>query len=198
MHARMLLLAGALTLTATSALAQTTATGRRSGWSENHPVALGPRVSAWVGGDYSAPGVGGHLKLRPFDWVGVEAFSDNFALMEGDVVRHDHVIGFSLYFPSLLGSNRWFVSPTLGTCVDFRFAHNLNGDNPATKDILFGLHGGLMAELFVWHGFAVELDATVYAYLGHDTGVERWTSRISNDLEVTWNGLLLGSINYWF
>jgi hypothetical protein len=98
----------------------------------------------------------------------------------------------------LIGDQRFFISPTLGSCVDFRFVRPLDGDRPATRDILFGVHGGLMAELYVWHGFAVELDATAYAYIGHDTGAERWTSRISNHLEVSWNGLFLASINYWF
>jgi hypothetical protein len=169
----------------------------RNGWSENHPIAIGTRASGWIG-DYAAPGVGGHLKIRPFEWIGVETFADNFAMSVGDAVRHDHVIGFSLFLPSLIGDRRFFVSPTLGSCVDFRFVRPLEGDRPATRDILFGVHGGLMAELFVWHGFAVELDATVYAYLGHDTGTERWTSRISNHLEVSWNGLFLAGINYWF
>ncbi len=169
----------------------------RKGWAENHPIALGSRASGWVG-DYSAPGLGGHLKIRPFEWVGVEAFADNFAMSAHDTFRHDHVIGFSLFFPSLLGSRSFFVSPTLGSCVDFKFLHPLDGERPKTRDILFGVHGGLMSELFLWHGFAIELDATVYAYIGHDTGTERWTSRISNNFEVSWNGLFLGSINYWF
>ena len=169
----------------------------RNGWSEDHPIAIGTRASGWIGG-YAAPGVGGHLKIRPFEWVGVETFADNFAMKVGEDVRHDHVIGFSLFFPSLIGDRRFFVSPTLGSCVDFRFHEPLDGDRPKTRDILFGIHGGLMSELFVWHGFAVELDATVYAYIGHDTGTERWTSRISNTLEVSWNGLFLASLNYWF
>jgi hypothetical protein len=169
----------------------------REGWSPNHPIALGSRASGWVG-DYSAPGIGGHLKIRPFEWIGVEAFADNFALKSEDTFRHDHVIGFSLYLPSLIGNNSFFVSPTLGSCVDFRFEHPLEGDRPAARDILFGVHAGVMAEWFVWQGFALEANATVYGYLGHDTGTERWTSRISNHLEVSWNGLFLASVNYWF
>jgi hypothetical protein len=172
-------------------------TSATSAQAEFSPVALGTRASGWFGG-YSAPGLGGHIKLRPFEWVGVEAFLDNFAMTQEEAIRHDHVIGFSLFFPSLLGNRSFYVSPTLGTCVDFRFAHPTEGDQPATKDILFGLHGGLMAELFVWRGIALELNATVYAYLGHETELERWTSRISNDLQITWNGLLVGTLNYWF
>ncbi len=180
------------TLVALSLLSPTA----RRGWSADHPIAMGTRASGWVG-DYSAPGLGGHLKIRPFEWIGVETFADNFAMVQQETVRHDHVIGFSLYLPSLIGTQTFFVSPTLGSCVDFRFEHPLD-DRPKTRDILFGIHGGLMAEVFIWHGFALELDATVYGYIGHDTGTERWTSRISNHLEVSWNGLFLGSINYWF
>src|SRR5688572_12090498 len=155
----------------------------RKGWSEDHPIAIGTRASGWIG-DYAAPGVGGHLKIRPFEWVGVETFSDNYVMTHAGSLRHAHVIGFSLFFPSLIGSRSFFLSPPLGSCVDFRFVHPDDG-GPRARDVVFGIHGGLMAELFVWNGFAVELDAIVYAYIGHDTGTERWTSRISNHLEVS-------------
>jgi hypothetical protein len=182
---------------ALSSLVTSNAFARDRGWADNHPIAIGARASGWFGG-YNAPGVGGHLQMRPFEWVGVETFADSFAMGSAEAVRHDHVIGFGLYFPTLIGTRSFFVSPALGTCVDFRFQHDLASDRPAARDILFGIHAGAMAELYVWHGFAVELSAKAYAYIGHDSGHDRWTTRISNNLELTWQGQLLGGINYYF
>jgi hypothetical protein len=34
-------------------------------WSPKHPVALGVRGLVWAG-EYTAPGVGGHLRIRPW------------------------------------------------------------------------------------------------------------------------------------
>lgn len=163
----------------------------------DHEVGLGTRAGSWIG-TYAAPGVGGHLKLRLFEDIGIEAFSDNFARIQDHAWRHDHVIGFSLYAPSLIAGDSWFIAPTLGTCVDFRFAHPIDSDAPSTSDILFGVHGGLMAEAFVGYGFSFEATATMYAYIGHESDVQRWSAEISNELGVTPLGLVLASVNYYF
>lgn len=169
----------------------------RGAFSLDHPFALGGRVSSWMGG-YFAPSLGGHIKLRPWEWVGVEAFSDNFLRVQDDAWRHDHVIGFSLYAPSLIGNDVWYVAPSFGMCVDFRFAHPTEGDRPSVSDILFGVHGGLMFERFVAWGFSVQANATLYAYLGHESSVERWSATLSNDLHVTPIGLVTAGVNYYF
>lgn len=157
---------------------------------------MGGRAASWVG-SYVAPGVGGHLKVRPWRTFGLELFSDNFLRPQEGALRHDHVIGFSGYFPSLFGSDRFFVAPTAGACVDFRFAHPSAEDAPSVSDVLFGVHGGLMAELFLPHGFSLELDATITTYLGHDSGVDRWSAVLSNDLKVSAIGLALFSVNLY-
>ena len=170
---------------------------RDDAWSAEHPFGLGGRASSWVG-PYFAPSVGGHLKFRPWDFIGVEAFNDNFVRLQDGAWRHDHVIGFSLYAPSLIAGRSWFVAPSLGTCVDFRFAHPSETDAPSASDVLFGIHGGLMAELFVENGFSFELNATYYAYLGHEADVERWSASLSNDLQLSGVGLITAGVNYYF
>jgi hypothetical protein len=143
--------------------------------------AIGGRAGSWLG-PYNSPGVGGHLKFLFVDWLGIETFSDNFVWVQEDAWRHDHVIGFSLYAPTLLAGQRWYVSPSFGNCVDFRFAHPIHGDAPSVSDILFGLHGGLMGEAFIGHQLSVQAAATVFAYVGHDATVERWSATVSNAL----------------
>jgi hypothetical protein len=168
-----------------------------SGWDPDTTLAIGTRAGAWVG-PYAAPGAGGHIKLRPWSWVGVELFSDNFAWRQEDAWRHDHVIGFSLFAPSLVAGRGWYVAPTFGACVDFRFAHPDQAQAPGTSDILFGVHGGAMAEVFVLEGFAFEVNAALYGYVGHETGLERWSARVSNALGGSAVGLLTAGVNYWF
>lgn len=162
-----------------------------------HGVAIGVRGSGWVG-PYAAPGLGGHIKVRPWEALGIELFSDNFAMRQEDAWRHDHVIGFSLYAPSLITGEEWFLAPTFGACVDFRFAHPDQAEAPSTSDILFGLHAGAMLEVFLLEDFAFEANGTVYSYLGHETGLERWSARVSNELGVSWVGLVTAGFNYWF
>ncbi len=169
---------------------------RPDAWSADHPIAIGTRASGWFG-DYFAPGLGGHIKIRPWSWLGVELFSDNFARPQDGVWRHDHVIGFSAYLPAILAGDDWFIGPSLGACVDFRFAHP-EGETPSTSDILFGVHGGLMAELFLANGFSMQMNATVYAYIGHETEFERWSAQISNELQVAPQGLVTAGLNYYF
>lgn len=168
-----------------------------SGWDPAHKVALGARASSWVG-PYSAPGAGGQIKLRPWQALGVELFSDNFAWRQSEAWRHDHVIGFSLYLPTLVAGEGWFLAPSGGACVDFRFAHPDRAGAPGTSDVLFGVHGGLMLEVFLLEGFSAQLNATGYAYLGHQTGVQGWSARVSNQLSTSGVGLVTGGLNYWF
>jgi hypothetical protein len=168
----------------------------RQQWSPDHPIAIGGRVSSWVG-DYFAPSLGGHLKLRPWAALGIEAFNDNFVMLQDQAWRHDHVIGFSAYAPSLITGTAWFLAPSAGMCVDFRFAHPTRSDAPSSSDILFGVHGGLMFELFVDYGFSFQANATVTGYLGHESGVSRWSATLSNELHVTPIGLITAGLNYY-
>jgi len=168
-----------------------------SGWDSQHKLALGARASGWMG-PYAAPGAGGHIKVRPWEVLGIELFSDNFATRQREAWRHDHVIGFSLYAPSLIAGSGWFLAPTAGACVDFRFAHPDLAGAPSTSDVLFGVHGGLMLEVFLLEGFSAEFNATMYGYLGHQTGLERWSAKVSNGLSTSAVGLATAGVNYWF
>lgn len=140
--------------------------------------ALGTRTGVWTG-PYTAPGLGGDLELTILDALGVDLFSDNFAMI-GPTLRHDHVIGFSLFAPTLLATSDFFVSPTFGACVDFRFEHA--DDAPSSSSVLFGVHAGARAKAFVLYDFAFHVSAEGYLYFGNPGERSGWTVRPTDGL----------------
>ncbi|MEZ4318075.1 MAG: hypothetical protein R3F61_11245 [Myxococcota bacterium] len=159
------------------------------------PIKLGSRAGVWTG-PYSAPAVGGHIKLAPSNGVGLEGFADHTLRVGQGVARHDHVIGFSAFAPALLGTERWYVSPTIGSCVDFRIDSPLADRTPSSSDVLFGVHGGGMAEVALGRGWSLETTATAFLYVGNETGVGDWTASASNKLHSSAVAQVLGSLNY--
>lgn len=171
----------------------------RGAYSPEHPVALGTRTALWQAG-YSAPGLGGHIKFQPKHKVGVEGFWNSFARPIDSVLRHDHVIGFHLYSP-LIGNTRRSLSPTFGSCVDFRYASPIGekkGQAPTAADIRFGVHAGLMAEAYLWGGFALEASASLFGYWGNDAGVDGWSAVADNRLNFSPVGQFSAGLNYYF
>ncbi len=161
----------------------------------SHPVALGSRIEAWTG-PYTSPALGGHIKLKPHESFGVEGFMDHTLQLAGGIARHDHVIGFSLYTPAILGDHRWFLSPTLGACVDFRADTPFQDRGPSNADILFGTHAGAMLELAVGEGWSVELDGQGFVYWGNQIATDSWSATASNRLHATAVFQSVASINY--
>ncbi|MCB9675088.1 MAG: hypothetical protein H6737_08220 [Alphaproteobacteria bacterium] len=159
------------------------------------PFKLGSRAGAWTG-PYSAPAVGGHIKIAASEAVGLEGFMDHTLVVASGVARHDHVIGFSAYTPKLLGNEWSYISPTIGACVDFRVDTPFADRLPSNTDVLFGAHAGAMAEMALGRGWSLELDALAFAYVGNAIGTGDWTAGASNKLHTSAVGQFLGSINY--
>lgn len=157
------------------------------------PLAIGSRAGVWTG-PYTSPALGGHVKLRASRLVGLEGFADHTLRVASGTARHDHVLGFSAYTP-LLGTERWFVSPTLGSCVDFRVDTPLTARVPGRTDVLFGAHTGAMAEVALGGGWSLETTATAFAYVGNSAGSADWTDAPSRGLRVSAVGQVLGSVN---
>lgn len=162
-----------------------------------HPVAVGVRMGAWTG-PYTSPALGGHLKLKPHRSFGVEAFADHTLRIADGIARHDHVIGFSLYTPVLVGSRRAYLSPTAGACVDFRVDTPVAERRPSSADILFGVHAGGMAEVAVGDGFSLEATADAFVYWGNQLDTAAWATTASPGLHPTAVAQLLASVNYAF
>lgn len=160
-----------------------------------HPMALGTRIGAWTG-PYSSPALGGHIKLKPTRALGFEGFMDHTLRLADGIARHDHIIGFSIYTPLLVGAERWFLSPTGGACVDFRVDTPFRERGPSNSDILFGVHGGAMVELAVGRGWSLETNAQAYVYWGNAIATDAWSASASTGLHPTAVLHLAGSINY--
>ena len=159
------------------------------------PFKLGSRAGVWTG-PYSAPALGGHIKIAASEAVGLEGFADHTLRIASGVARHDHVIGFSAYTPKLLGSETWYVSPTIGACVDFRIDSPLGDRAPSNTDVLFGTHAGGMAEVAIGRGWSQETTVTGFVYVGNETGTGDWTASSSNKLHASAVAQVLASLNY--
>lgn len=162
-------------------------------WSPRHPVALGLRGLVWAG-EYTAPGIGGHLRIRPWKRFGVELFADHTMQHQDPSWLHDNVIGFHTFFP-LLKATRFYIAPTVGACVDFRV---LAGPGPDVTDVRFAPHAGLQAEVHLIDGVALEVGGTFYAYLGNDVAKSGWTGSTSSRLQFTPTGQATVAVNYAF
>ncbi len=175
------------------ALADEAVAADAPGWRVERPVSIGARGGVW-GSDYTAGGVGGHLKIRPHRYLGWEGYADNFLRLSNDLALHDHVLGFSFFSP-LVGNARWFVGPSAGLCVDFRFADPLGTEAPTASDVLFGAHGGAMAEVYLVRSLSLELAGTVTRYVGNDVQVDGWTARAGNGLSGSTAGQVMAAVN---
>lgn len=158
------------------------------------PLALGNRAGVWSG-PYNAPSLGGHVKVRASRALGLTGFSDNTLRIRDGVARHDHVLGFAAYTP-LLGSDRAYVSPTIGSCVDFRLDSPLTERLTRKTDVLFGTHAGLTGEVALGRGWSLEANAMATAYFGNSRGGADWTAHASPGIHTTFAGQLLAGLNY--
>lgn len=163
--------------------------GARStaGWDPAHPVQIGANLGAWAG-QHAAPGVGGDLSLRPTAGFGLDLFWNSFASVQQPWLWHDHVIGFSLFAPSLLGSEGWFLAPTFGSCVDFRFQSPMAAGAPRASDVGFGVHGGGMLELHLGGPVSLEVESMATLYLDNGAMAEEWRVTASDRVRTRWVG----------
>jgi len=161
----------------------------------SRPLAVGTRMGAWTG-PYTAPALGGHVKLRASDAVGLTGFADHTLRIEQGIARHDHVIGFSAWSPALIGTDAWYLSPTVGACVDFRIDSPVAGQRtPANHDVLFGAHAGLTTEVALAPRLSAEANAQAFAYVGNAMATGDWTASSSPGLHPSAVVQLLGSLN---
>ena len=157
-------------------------------------IALGSRAGAWMG-PYQAPMLGGHLKVRASKALGLDGFADNALAIQHGVARHDHILGFSVYTPALIGKDSWYLSPAIGACVDFRLTTPLERA-AGNSDVLFGAHTGAIFEAALGRGWSFQTSATLYAYVGNDAKLDDWTASSSNRLHFSPVGQMVGGLNF--
>jgi hypothetical protein len=163
------------------------------GYEPERPWAIGVRAAGWRAG-YTAPGLGGQIQWRPAARLGVEAFWNSFALPQGGLLLHDHVVGFHAFAP-VAGGARWLLAPEAGLCVDFRFQSDLADAGPSSSDIRFGVHGGALAEVRLSSLFSVGLRGTAFGYWGNAAGVDGWSSTASPALAFSPVGQVTATLN---
>jgi len=158
------------------------------------PVALGARLGAWSG-PYQAPALGGHIKLRPTNGLGIEGFADHTLSVRTDLARHDHVIGFSLYAPALVGTERWYLAPSVGSCVTFRVDTPLGRRLPSNTDVLWGVHAGGMFEVALTERLSAQAQVQGFAYVGNQLATDDWSLDARPGL--SWSTVVqgIGSLN---
>lgn len=148
----------------------------------SRPVALGSRLGAWTG-PYQAPALGGQIKLRASEGLGLTGFADHTLAFADGFARHDHVIGFSVWTPALLGTEAAYLSPSAGACVDFRADSPVAGQRlPTQTDVLFGVHAGLTGEVALAPRLSAEANAQAFAYVGNRAGASGWAASSSPGL----------------
>ncbi|MFT4624304.1 MAG: hypothetical protein ACI8PZ_002963 [Myxococcota bacterium] len=162
------------------ALAPLAVAGPDLAFDPDHTVALGARGSVWVS-DYRSPGLGGHVDLRPWRNLGLQAFADHYALLGTEHTRHDYVLGFTLYRP-LVGGDTMFLAPTLGSCVDLSFQRDPTRQTPSSSDVQWGVHAGVMAQWAVEPWLLVQLTGSATAYIGNQTARDGWSTVASTGL----------------
>ena len=140
-------------------------------------------------GSYHAGGIGGRLRWEPFEFLGVEAYLEATLVdWPGGGLRHDYPNGFNVYAPIRFGDFR--LRPFFGFCDILSFVEPEQEGAPRADDVLFGLHGGIGAELAVHPMWSVFADAQVNAYFGHDRAAEGWTGGVDEELSFFWNAQL--------
>ncbi|MEQ1500978.1 MAG: hypothetical protein ABMB14_02050, partial [Myxococcota bacterium] len=97
-------------------------------------------------------------------------------------VRHDHPVGFDLYFPVGLHGPR--LKPFVGMCAVGSFIESKARDAPGADDVLFGAHAGLGLEVPAGDRFSAFLEARTIGWVGHDRAVQGWTGSVGSTLKA--------------
>lgn len=144
------------------------------------PVAIGGYALGWQG-SYGAAGLGGNLRLEPFEHLGVDLFAEHLMVETPSGYRHDHPIGFDAYVPVRV-SQTVRLRPLLGTCAVGSFLISTDPEAPGASDVLFGLHAGLGAELALADQLSAFAIGKAVGWMGHDRAVAGWSGQVGNEL----------------
>lgn len=175
---------------------------------EEGAIGLGARMDIWRGQQRQAPGIGGHLRLQPWKWTGLELFWDSFGRKEEiaqggqtgnreSALWHTHVIGFHLLFPLLNGAKTQ-AGPDLGACVAVEAWSPSSTPTPGIADLRFAPHLGLFLDHSLSTHWALGARATGFMYMGNRPQIEGWSATSSNRLHIEPTLQLTGSLTRWF
>lgn len=170
---------------------------------------IGARAGAWSGAQ-RAPSLGGHLRIQPWERVGIELFEQSAARPDArsEALWHQHVIGFHLLIPLLPegrpGATGGRPAPgatalgaTVGACVAAEALTPLQGDGPSVVDLRFAPHAGLFVEHGISRHWSAGLRATGFLYAGNAPALDGWTATTSNRLQLDPVRELHAAVTLW-
>lgn len=168
---------------------------RPPAWGPTHPFAVTVRAPVRLGEGYVFGGVGGQVRLRPFERLRLDLFFDNFMGQRDGTMRHDHEVGTTIQW-ALFSSERFVVYPMFGFCAMWAMLDP--HDAPGVSDIRFGIHGGVGAEVALGGGFSLALNVEAVPYFGHTMKAYDRTAFVENGMTVMPTGQANLGLSYWF
>lgn len=166
-----------------------------AGYSPAHPLAVGVRSAVWLQRSLE-PGLGGHLRWRPFSWVGVELSTDHFFSVNQAIARRDHMVGADLFL-SFIGDDEFFVAPTAGVSLDVRVTEDAASD--VTVQPLAGAHCGVMGELYLVDSLAAFAAAKAGALIGAAGEISlSEDAHVSGEVFIEPVGIITLGASYYF
>jgi hypothetical protein len=170
---------------------------------------IGARGGVWSG-EHRAPSLGGHIRIQPWERVGIELFEQSAARpdLRADTLWHAHVIGFHLLIPVLPqgrpGATGGRPAPgatalgaTVGACVAAEALSPLRDDRPSVVDLRFAPHAGVFIERGINRHLSAGLRATGFVYAGNAPALDGWSATTSNRLSLDPVGEVQATVTLW-
>ncbi len=170
---------------------------------------IGARGGVWSGA-HRAPSLGGHIRIQPWDRVGIELFEQSAARpdLRAETLWHAHVIGFHLLIPVLPqgrpGATGGRPAPgatalgaTVGACVAAEALSPLSDDRASVVDLRFAPHAGVFVERGINRHLSAGLRATGFVYAGNAPALDGWSATTSNRLSIDPVGELQATVTLW-
>ncbi len=151
-----------------------------TGYSAEHPLSVGLRSGAWFQQHFE-PGVGGHLRFRPWSWLMVEGSTDHYFAIDG--TRRDHLVGVDVVFP-FIGDERFSFGPSLGGSLDVRASDAADPSDDSVYQLLVGGRTGAFAELFLFDRLSAYASAQAGLFVGEHASVALSENEISIEGDV--------------
>lgn len=159
---------------------------------------IGARGGLWRG-EHGAPSLGGHIRIQPWDRVGIELFEQSAARpdLRAESLWHAHVIGFHLLIPVLPAPGATALGATVGACVAAEALTPLEGEGPSVVDLRFAPHAGLFIERGLHRHLSAGLRATGFVYAGNAPALDGWSATTSNRLSIDPVGEVQATVTLW-
>ena len=142
---------------------------------------IGAYATGWAGA-YGGAGLGARVRIELLPWLGTDLFGEALVVTAPSGIRHDHPIGFNLFFPIRL-VNVVRLRPLIGMCVVASFIEPTEPQAPRADDVLVGAHAGAGLEIALHHRLSFFVEGKAVVWVGHDRSVQGWTGAVGNEVQ---------------